>query len=349
MTPVRAFLLAVVGVVVLAGGWWFGPSAQDDRRAVVAPGTLVFPGLSAKLQNAGKLEITNQGRTLTLAKSDTGWGIADRGLFPVQQDKLREVLTGLTELRITEARTSDPAQYGRLGVDDPKSPTTTANLIRLLDVGGQPIAELIVGHRRVRTQGNLPESIYIRRPGDTQSWLAEGRLPVDADPQLWFERDITNISKDNIATVTATRGDTVLSFARVDGKPALTAPAEHPKLDDYRLEEVFRSLESFTLTDVKPAANLTGEALGRAVLTTTEGVTINVDVIKVDKDIWVKMAASGTGDAAKPAGEIQARVGKWAYQVGAWKEKAFTPTMNDLKADEPEKPDEPAAPAEPAK
>jgi hypothetical protein len=334
----NTLLLAVLGAAVLAGGWWFGPSSQDDRRATVAAGTLVFPGLSAKLQNAARIEITNQGRTLVLAKGDSGWGIVDRGLYPVQQDKLREALTGLTELRITEARTSDPAQYARLGVDDPKTPTTTANLIRVLDGGGQAVAELIVGHRRVRTQGNLPESIYIRRPGEAQSWLAEGRLPVDADPQLWFDRDITNVAKDRIAGVVATRGATTLTFGRVDGKPALTAPAEHPKLDDYRVEEVFRSLESFTLSDVKPAADFTGEALGRSVLTTTDGVALTVDVFKGDKDIWVKLNAAGSGDAAKPAGEIQARVGKWAYQVGAWKEKAFIPTLDDLKAEEPEKP-----------
>lgn len=336
MTPRRTALLALLGAGVLAAGWWFGPSAQDDRRATVAPGSLVFPGLSAKLQNAARIEITNKGRILALAKADGRWGIEGRGLYPVQQDKLREVLTGLTELRITEARTADPAQYSRLGVDDPAAPATTANLLRVLDAGGQPMVELIVGHRRVRTQGNLPESIYIRRPGEAQSWLAEGRLPVDADPQLWFDRDITNIAKDRIATVTATRGDLVLSFGREADKPVLTAPAEHPKLDDYRVEEVFRSLESFTLSDVKPAADLTAEALGRSVLTTTDGVAITVDVFKGEKDIWVKLNAAGTGDAAKPAAEIQARVGRWAYQVGAWKEKAFIPTLDELKAeDEP--------------
>ena len=33
----------------------------------------------------------------------------------------------------------------------------------------------------MRTQGNLPEAIYVRRVGEYQSWLAEGRLAVDAD------------------------------------------------------------------------------------------------------------------------------------------------------------------------
>ena len=30
-------------------------------------------------------------------------------------------------------------------------------------------------------------------PDDNQSWLAEGSLQVDADPQHWLDRDIMNI------------------------------------------------------------------------------------------------------------------------------------------------------------
>ena len=334
MTPRSTILLAILGAVVLAAGWYFGPSTLEDRRTTVAPGTLVFPGLAAKLQAAERVEITNQGRTMVIAHKDGRWGLADRGNYPVQQDKLRELLTGLTELRITEPRTSDPEQLGRLGVDDPKGPTSTANLLRVLDGKGSVLAELIVGHRRVRTQGNVPESIYIRRPGEAQSWLAEGRLPVDADPQLWFDRDITNIGKDRIASVVSTRGDTTIRVVRENGAIVMKEPAEHPPLDDYRLEDLFRSLEMFTLSDVKPAAEFSGEKRGTAVLTTTDGVTITVDVFAVEKDIWVRLSASGEGEAAKPAAEIQARVGPWAYQVGTWKERSFIPAMDDLKAEE---------------
>ena len=44
------------------------------------------------------------------------------------------------------------------------------------------IAALVAGHSRVRTEGNLPEEVYVRRPDENQSWLAEGKLDVDTDP-----------------------------------------------------------------------------------------------------------------------------------------------------------------------
>ena len=328
-------VLAAIAVLAVGAAWQFGlrtaPSAQVD----IAPGTLVFPGLAAQLGSVARIEITSKGQLLALAPVNGKWGLADRGGFPVQGDKLRELLTGLTELRITEPRTTDPEQYGRLGVEDPAA-TGTANLLRLLGADGKQIVSLIVGHRRVRTQGNVPETIFIRRPGEAQSWLAEGRLPVDADPQLWFERDIANIPGARIARVVSTRGDTTLEFARDGDKLALKSPAEHPKLDDYRIEEVGRALENLTLTDVQPVAKQPGDKLGTAVITTTDGMIITATIFKADKDIWAQFAATGEGDGKKAADDLAARVKGWTYQLGAWKEKSFTPTLDDLKASEPE-------------
>ena len=48
-----------------------------------------------------------------------------------------------------------------------------------------------------------------------------------------------------------TRGGQTLNFA-VDGrKLVLKSPADHPKLDDYKLDECERGLELLTFQDVK--------------------------------------------------------------------------------------------------
>jgi len=337
MNSRTALILAVIGVLVLAGGWWFGTRTEPGEKTAVAPGTLVFPGLAEKLQQAARVEITHAAQTLVITKGPEKWGLEDRGGYPVQQDKLRELLTGLTELRLTEARTSDPAQLNKLGVEDPKAAGSNSNLVRVLDSGEKQIVELIVGHRRVRTQGDVPEEIYVRHPGENQSWLAEGRLPVDADPQLWFDRDIANIDHSKIAAVVVHRGEATLEFARDGDKLTLKSPADHPKLDDYKVEDVSRALETLTLTDVKPAAQEPGEQIGTSDITTTDGMKIAVKVFKAGKDVWAQFAVAGDGDAKKAADELEHRVNGWAYQLGSWKEQAFVPTLADIKAEEPEK------------
>ena len=57
----------------------------------------------------------------------------------------------------------------------------------------------------MRTQGDLPDQVYVRRPGHKQSWLADGDLQVDADPQLWLDRDIMNLDHAQIAKVVSTK------------------------------------------------------------------------------------------------------------------------------------------------
>lgn len=335
----NTLILAAVGIIALFAGWQFGTPSTGGGQKSIAAGTLVFPGLAGKLQAAERLTITTKGHTMTLVRKDGIWGIADRGGYRAQQDRLRELLTGLTELRVTEARTSDPEQYDRLGVGDPSKAVTTANLLRVLGPNDSVIAELIVGHRRVRTAGNVPESIYIRRVGEAQSWLAEGRLPVDADPQLWFEREISNIRRDQVASVVSTRSEGILEFGRDGEKLVLKSPAEHPKLDEYRVEDVFRGMDSLTLTDVKTAAEQPGQKVGSAIYTLTDGMTVTVTVYRDDVNVWAQFQAGGEGEAKAKADAMNTRVAGWAYQLGSWKEKTFLPTLDELKSDEPEKPE----------
>jgi hypothetical protein len=342
-----ALLLAGLGVASLAGGWYFGIRTEPAEQSQTASGTLVFPGLAQHLQDAARIEVSSKGKTLVIARNEAGsWGLADRHGYPVEPNKLRGLLTGLTELRIIEPRTSDPTEYARLGVEDPASPTATAQLLRVLDASGKPIAELITGHRRVRTQGNLPEAIYIRRVGQPQAWLAEGRLEVESDPMQWIDRDISNIDHSRINSVTVQRGDEHLLFGRNGDKLTLMEPRDHPKLDEYRLDDIARALESLTLMDVKPQAEEPGEKLGTAAFVTTSGLTVTATVFKAGSDIWAQFQATGERDATAEASTLQKRLSGWAYQLSTWKEQALVPTMAELKATEPEKPE--AAPAAPA-
>jgi hypothetical protein len=348
MRPATLAALVVAAAAAVAGGWYFGIATTPREQTSVAAGTLMFPDLAAKLHDAAKLEITHQGKQTVVEKRPDGtWGIAAMHDYPVQEAKLRGVLTGLTELRLLEPRTGDPAEYARLGVDDPNGASSSADLLRLVDAGGQPILAVIVGHRRVRSQANVPDDVYVRRPEEAQSWLAEGSLQIDPDASAWLDRDVLNIAQDRIASVVV--GDDALVFGRVDGKFTLTRPAEHPKLDDYKVDNVARALETVTLQSVKADAEAPSDPAGHAVFTTTDGLEIKVTLLHADKDVWARFAVSGPDKVKAEADRLSARLAGWTYQIGSWKEKSLVPAMDDLKAPEAAKPPpatpEAAAPA----
>ncbi len=358
MTPRTLAILVVLGVVAIAGGWYFGiDTLPTDQRSADA-GKLMFPDLAPRLQQAATVEVEHQGKTVVIEKHEVAgqvrWGLADRGGYPVQETKLRSMLTALTELRLVEQRTADPTQFAALGVEDPNAKDSNSNLLRVVDGSGKAIVALIVGHRRVRTGANVPEEVYVRRPNENQSWLAEGSLEVDADPQLWLDRDIMNIDHSRIAKVVVTHGNETLEFARAKDKLALDVPADHPKLDDYKLEDVSRALELLTFEDVHPGATKPADPIGTAVFSTSDGLTVTASVYRApldptakadavakpeaDRDVLAQFSVTGTDKAKAEADRLQARLAGWTYELGGWKQTSLVPSLADLKAPAPEKP-----------
>jgi hypothetical protein len=349
MTPRTLIALIIIGLLAVGGGWYFGTREEPGGQQSFGSGRLMFPDLAPKLQTAARVEIVHQDKTTAIAKHDDTWGLTDRDGYAVQPGKLRGVLTALTELRLVEPRTTDPAQFSRLGLEDPAGKTATSNLLRVLDASGNPIVALIVGHRRVRTQGNVPEQVYVRRPDDNQTWLAEGSLQVDADPQLWLERDVMNVDHARIASVDVERGEQKLGFARDGQKLVLKSPTDHPSLDDYKVDDVDRALELLTFQDVQSDKGAVGDKIGQSVYTTDDGMTVTATVFKGDKDIWARFSAVGSDKSKSEADKLNARLTGWTYQLGSWKEKALVPSLDDLKAPPPAanpaaEPDKPAAP-----
>ncbi|HET8997086.1 MAG TPA: DUF4340 domain-containing protein [Acetobacteraceae bacterium] len=347
MTPRTLLALVTVGVVALAGGWYFGLATTPQEQRSVDTGKPMFPGLINRLDKTAKIEIIHQGKPLVIQRNGDSWGLSDRNLYPVQETKLRGMLTALTELRLVEPRTSDPAQYSILGVEDPsaKDTTGTSDLLRLIDASGKPIAAVIVGHRRIRTQGSVPDQVYVRRPGARQSWLAEGNLQVDADPQVWLDRDIMNIDHAQVVRVVSTRGDSQVELARRKDKLVVQSPADHPKLDAYKLEDVARALELLTFEDVHKADGTPGTPIGHSVFTTSDGMTVTVTIYppadapppKLDgqRHILVQFAVAGQGAEAKQAAQLEKTVAGWTYQLGAWKEQSLLPSIDTLRAPVP--------------
>ncbi len=331
MRTQTSVILAALGAVALGLGivYGTGPTGQTQQAA---DGRLVFPGLVPKLASAERIEIVHKGVTLVLDRTgkqaDAGWGVAGRGNYPAEPGKVHALLASLTELRLDELRTSDPAQYVRLGVEDPAGKGADSTLLRVLDGKGGTIASLIVGHARSAMRGSA-DTLYVRQPTEKQSWLADGRLAPGIDPLDWVDRSIVSIDAAKVASDVVTRDNTTLTFRPVADKLALTDPADHPKLDDGKLEQVGSALTDLTMQDVRRAP-APGTPLGRAVVTTTEGMIVTVDASKDGANLWATLTASG-----KDAARLDQKLHGWAYQIDGWRQQALVPTLADIKAAEP--------------
>ncbi len=317
---------AAVAVTSITAALLLGPG---DPTPAGGPAGLMFPGLATRLNDAQELRIRSHDGQLVISRTPTGWVLPERDNFPIREARMRELLTGFTELRLVEPRATDAEGWARLGVNDPDTAGSTALLIRLTDTQGRVIMEVLTGRRRVRTQGNVPETVFVRRPNENQAWLAEGRVAADADPAGWMDRDVSNIPPDRIQRVTVRRaGEAPIVVARAaPGQPLLvTSPPDPPQMDNVALEDIARAFENLTLMDALPADRVPGNALGEARFELDQGLSITVWSSRQEQFLWVRMQAEGGAEAAA----LNARWRPWAYQVGVWKERAFLPRLEEL-------------------
>lgn len=331
-------LLGGAAALVLAAVLALNPAAPPTPVAVAVAGGLAFPGLAARLPDVRQIELRRGEEVLVLERKGDRFVVPARGDYPARQERVREALVGLTELRLIEPRTAEPAQYERLGTDDPMRVGATAVGLRLLDDAGRPLAEMIVGRRRVRTQGNLPESVYVRRPGEAQSWLAEGRLVVDVDPNLWIDRDVVNLPASRLQRATLRRHDAPeLVIAASDGSLRVVTSTRAP-IDDGKVEEIGRALEYLTFQEVVPESQVPGEPIGEARFQFRDNLTVLAWPSRTGQALWLRLRAEGNGESQAEAERLDARWRGWAYQVGAWKERGLLPRLDELAPEPPATP-----------
>jgi hemin uptake protein HemP len=339
MKPRTTILLLVVAVLALTGGWYYGPRTQGAAVTTMSSQP-AFANLSQTIAQAAQVTIQHAGKTLVITRKGNAWGLQDHAGYPVEPAKLHALLTGLTEVRLLEPRTSDPAEFHRLGVEDPTAPpggpTPRSTLLRVLDAQGHPLAELIVGISRDSGQpGEVPQ-FYFRRPGEHASWLAEGVVDTDADAQQWLDRDVLSIPENRVGSVTLVHGDQKIEITHQPGATnqdllAVTTPADHPPLDQDKVQDVGHALDMLTLNDVKPAGAMAGQALGQSIYATKDGLTVTLALSKDGEKLWAHITAAGTGSATAEASRLNAKLGGWDYEIGDYRQHALLPTLDELK------------------
>lgn len=323
-------LLAAAGAGSIGAALLLAPGQAPPSET---GGALAFPGLAERLSQAAALEIRRHDATLRVRRAGDRWLLPDRNDYPIREARLRELLTGLSELRLVESRGADPANLARFGVDDPANADSTANHLRLLDAQGVAIIDVFLGRRRTRTQGNLPENIYIRRAADREAWLAEGRIPVETDAASWMERDVANLAAERVQRVVVRRvGVPAITAARAaPGAPLLVIdPPDPPQIDRTALDDIGRAFEFLTFMDAVPEAQTPGEAQGQARFELSGNLAVTVWGSRFEQFLFIRLQAEGTAEGEVEARLLNARWAGWAYQVGIWKEKAFLPTLEDL-------------------
>ncbi|MCW5751755.1 MAG: DUF4340 domain-containing protein [Alphaproteobacteria bacterium] len=348
-----ALLAVTIAVGVVAGyvAWDRQSRVSSELRA----GELIFPGLIQRVNEVREITIGDARRGFTIAaEEDDRWVVREKGGYPAQPDLVKKAVVALADLRSLEPRTSNPELYERIGVNEIDRPGSEAIRIALKDEKGGELAALLIGKVRQADTGVRPAQLYVRRPEQAQSWLAEGRLDIKADPVAWLVREMLRVPRERIMRFEIEHPDgSRIGVSRADGKSEdytfTGLPAEgKPKVTN--ANGMMAGLELLIFEDVAKESDIALENARKATIRTFDGLVVTVRCGTREGKPWASFAAAfdvaradeakvqegndkgllTRAEVEKEVAEINARVAGWLYQIPDYRAENFIRTAEDM-------------------
>jgi hypothetical protein len=266
-----------------------------DSSTVLQQSAMLVPGLKDKAGSVTALNLTGAGnqKIVSLKQTPAGWVADNKSNYPVDVVKLRGFLLKLGESKILEPKTAAAENYSKLGVEDLASVDAKGVQVELAGLA-QPY-KMIIGN--FAAQGG--QSVFVRKPGDAQSYLASGNVRPETSVNSWLISEIVNIPGSAIQEVKLipTSGDPLIvrkETASDENWAVQNVPKKLVLGSDSIGNALTGFLEDLKLEDVQPSA---GFEPNLATLRTARYLGFNGLVIEVtgweqDEKSYIKVRAS---------------------------------------------------------
>jgi hypothetical protein len=315
-------------------------------------GTALWPALAGELDTVTSLSVLKGGATpsVTVQKQGQEWTVAERANYPADVAKLRTLLLALSDTKIREEKTSNPANYSIIGVEDPTKPGATGAQIDLTAKDGKH--GVIVG--KSVAGGN-----FVRRLGENSSYVVEPGISFEAEPRYWIDTRLLDIASDKIQSIefkpatgpaysvrrvvepSGKPPDAKAADPKTAGTPAATPPP--PPASKFVLEGVPSGRLAADQQTLAPApnflSNLADEDVAKAgdidfskplivTVTLADGSVITLTGVAVGDKRWIQVAAPK--DAA-----LSAKANGRAFEIATYRYDGIFKPLEQLLVPKP--------------
>jgi len=287
MSRRRFLLLLVAALLVICGALYLSTQRNLPRDS---HGMSLLPALAKELNSVTSLSVRKGGATptVTVHKVAEQWAIAERGDYPADVAKLHKLLLSLGDAKIVEEKTSNPANFSIIGVEDPTRPGATGTEITVAAQDGKHA--VIIG--RPTGDGN-----FARRSGENKSYVIEPAISVESEPRLWIESRLLDVPAASIQSVEvkpATGAGYIVHRLKPneDGFGLDATPAGRKAADSHALAPSATLLSGLTAEDVAAAKDIDFSKSSEAIITLSDGNVITFTGTPVADKRWIQVQAS---------------------------------------------------------
>ena len=326
----------LLGITVVAVVLAVLVSRSSGPKSDPLAGQPVLPEAAKRLADIGRMALVHGDQKTTLVRAGDKWSVEERGDYPADVTKLRQALLALADMRFVEPKTAQPQSYPRLEVEDAGGKDSKSTLVTLADDKGALLGEVIVGKHRADQLGSGEGGIYVRKPGNAQSWLAEGNLDLADTTAAWLDKKLVDLPVAQVKQAILTQPDgtkVTLTRDKPEDKLSLVEMPRDKKLKyPSVLDDTAGVLGALQLDDVRPAKDFEfpKDGVTKAQFISFTGLTMAVELADKDGASWARFAASGSGDGEKQAADLNATLSPWLYALSSAKAKTLRDKLDDL-------------------
>ncbi len=271
---------------------------QEPESKLLNSGELLFPLLMAEVNDIDEMTVETKEETITIVKGEREWNVKEKGGYGADVEKVKKAIVGLAELRILEPKTKNPELYERLGLQDTEKDGALSTTLTLKSSQKAEAVKLVVGNQRPAKGDPGKSDIFVRKPGDPQTWLVVGNLPLEKTANEWMDKEITALTTKRVRQVTVTHPDGKSLHVAKDKPEDLdftldSIPAGFKVASQFNVNNVPGTLGQLSFEDVKKESDVdfksqTGVS---AVLETFDGFRLRMQTMKQDDKVFAKFSA----------------------------------------------------------
>lgn len=282
-------ILGLVTTLIVIGAAWVAIARKPSSGELNAA---FLPPLNAQLDKVQSIKIVKAGDALAveLVRSESGWTLKQRNGYPADLKKVNTLLIQLAEAKLLEAKTTTPANYATLGVQDVSQAEATG--VRLELTGIEPTLKALIGKTDATARGT-----YVRIVDQAQSWLVDQQVAVSTEASEWLQRELVDIDasrmQEVIVQIASSPPYKAIKEKRDDANFDVTPIPTKRELNSVSAtNSLGQALVGLQLDDVRPISELSAlKSSAQASFRTFDGTVIDIAGYTIDDKHWITVKA----------------------------------------------------------
>jgi len=296
MSRRRFIALMVAAVLAISGAMYVSTQRNLPRDP---RGTTFLPFLANELNTVTAVSVRRGAAApmVTVHQQSGHWTVAQRGDYPADVSKIRKLLLALSDAKITEEKTSNPASFPIIGVEDPSSPGASGAEINVTAQDGKH--GIIIGKP-------VGEGNFARRVGENTSYIVEPGISFEVEPRYWIDAQLIDIAVGSIQSIEvkpAAGSPYVIHRTAATAKPSAAGsaadnfvidgvPSGRKAADAALLAPSPTTYSGLRADDVAPASDIDFGKATVATVTLSDGNVITMTGAVIGDQHWLQLKSS---------------------------------------------------------